>query len=411
VLLEALQARDPDPTQEGLLARIWLDHDPSRTQLRIARQALQVELDSIQPVKTPVLQALPEAQRRTSFVLQGGNFLTPLGEVQAGVPAAFHPLPEGFEADRRGFAEWLISRDNPLTARVAVNRIWAQLFGRGLVVSEENLGSQGDMPTHRTLLNWLAAEYMDSGWDQKALLRTLVTSATYRQASVLNERARNLDPANRFLARGPLFRLEAEMIRDQALKVSGLLSAKMYGPSVHPPQPPGLWKAAFNGQRTWPSSQGEDRHRRGLYTFMRRSMPYPAMQIFDAPSREICTSRRLRTNTPLQAFVTLNDPAYVEAAQALGRRMHTEGGADPRAGVQRGLWLVLQRPPDNADVRELVRLFEDALVMWEGRQAEAVALATDPLGPLPDGLEPERAAAWTAVANVLLNLDAVLVKD
>jgi hypothetical protein len=135
------------------------------------------------------------------------------------------------------------------------------------------------------------------------------------------------------------------------------------------------------------------------------------MQIFDAPSREICTSRRLRTNTPLQAFVTLNDPAYVEAAQALGRRMHTEGGADPRAGVQRGLWLVLQRPPDNADVRELVRLFEDALVMWEGRQAEAVALATDPLGPLPDGLEPERAAAWTAVANVLLNLDAVLVKD
>jgi uncharacterized small protein (DUF1192 family) len=410
-LLQAFQVREPDPAQEGLLAGTWLEHDPSRTQRRTARQALQVEVDSIQPVKTPVLQALPEDQRRTSFVLQGGNFLTPLGEVQAAVPAAFHPLPEDFEADRRGFAEWLISRDNPLTARVTVNRIWAQLFGRGLVVSEENLGSQGDMPTHRLLLNWLAAEYMESGWDQKALLRTLVTSATYRQASALDERARDLDPGNRFLARGPSFRLEAEMIRDQALKVSGLLSPKMHGPSVHPPQPPGLWKAAFNGQRTWPSSQGEDRHRRGLYTFLRRSMPYPAMQIFDAPSREMCTSRRLRTNTPLQAFVTLNDPAFVETAQALGRRMHAEGGGDARAGVRRGLWLVLQRPPEDADVGELVGLFEDALGMWEGRQAEALALATDPLGPLPDGLDAERAAAWTAVANVLLNLDAVLVKD
>lgn len=410
-LLAALQARDPDPAQEGLLATTWLTHDPSRTELRATRQALQVELDSVQPVKTPVLQALPEASRRTSFVLQGGNFLTPLGEVKAGVPSAFHPLPEGVEADRLGFAEWLVSRDNPLTARVAVNRIWAQLFGRGIVVSEENLGSQGTMPTHRLLLDWLAAEYMESGWDQKALLRTLVTSATYRQASVLDERARNLDPSNRFLARGPSFRLEAEMIRDQALKVSGLLSPKMHGPSVHPPQPPGLWQAAFNGQRTWPASQGEDRHRRGLYTFLRRSMPYPAMQIFDAPSREMCISRRLRTNTPLQAFVTLNDPAFVETAQALGRRMQAEGGGDVRAGVRRGLWLVLQRPPEDVDVGELVRLFEDALGTWEGREAEALALATDPLGPLPEGLDAERAAAWTAVANVLLNMDAVLVKD
>ncbi|HIF40863.1 MAG TPA: DUF1553 domain-containing protein [Planctomycetes bacterium] len=404
-LLEALQAQEPSQAQEELLAGTWLDH------LKATLRARKEERNSHIPSGPPVLQARPEADRRPNSVLQGGNFLTPLGKVQAGVPAAFHPLPEGFEADRLGFAEWLSSRDNPLTARVAVNRIWAQLFGRGLVVSEENLGSQGDMPTHRTLLDWLAAEYMDSGWDQKALLRTLVTSATYRQASVLDERARDLDPTNRFLARGPSFRLEAEMIRDQALKVSGLLSPKMHGPSVYPHQPPGLWKAAFNGQRTWPSSQGEDRHRRGLYTFLRRSMPYPAMQIFDAPSREMCTSRRLRTNTPLQAFVTLNDPAFVETAQALGRRMHAEGGGDARAGVRRGLWLVLQRPPEDADVGELVRLFEDALGTWEGRAAEALALATDPLGPLPEGLNAERAAAWTAVANVLLNLDAVLVKD
>jgi hypothetical protein len=411
-LLEALQAREPEEAQEQLVARIWLTHDPSRTELRMARQALQVELDSIQPVKTPVLQALPADQRRATFVLQGGNFLMRLGEVQAAVPAAFHPLPAGFEADRLGFAEWLVSRDNPLTARVAVNRLWAQLFGRGLVESEENLGSQGAMPTHLALLDWLAAEYMESGWDQKALLRTLVTSATYRQASVLDKRARDRDPANTLLARGSCFRLEAEMVRDQALKVSGLLSAKMHGPSVYPPQPPGLWQAAFNShQRTWPTSKGEDRYRRGLYTFLRRTMPYPAMQIFDAPSREMCTSRRIRTNTPLQAFVTLNDPAYVEAAQALGRRMHVEGGGDAQAGVRRGLWLVLQRPPDDADVRDLVALFVDALAALEGRAEEALALATDPLGPLPEGLGAARAGAWTAVANVLLNLDAVLVKD
>lgn len=410
-LTELFLEEEPDTEGEQRLAALWREHDPVRRQLSAERGTLQAELDGFKPVQTPILVALPAEKQRKTFTLRGGNFLNPVEEVQPGVPEAFHPLPAGFEADRLGFAEWLIHRDNPLTARVAVNRLWAQLFGVGIVESEENFGSQGNMPVHRDLIDWLAAEYMDRGWDQKALLKIIVTSAAYRQASRIRAGDLEVDPRNRLLARGPVFRMEAEMVRDQALMASGLLATKVGGPSVFPPQPPGLWQAAFNGQRTWATSQGEDRYRRGLYTFLRRSMPYPSMQIFDAPSREVCTSRRIRTNTPLQAFVTLNDPAYVEMAQALGRRMHTEGSGDIEAGVRRGLWLVLQRPPAAVDVAELVTLFEDVLETWEGREEEALALATDPLGALPESLGAEVAAAWTTVANVLLNLDAVLVKD
>jgi hypothetical protein len=218
------------------------------------------------------------------------------------------------------------------------------------------------------------------------------------------------DPRNRLLGRFPRRRLEAETVRDQALALSGLLSEKIGGPSVYPPQPEGLWRAAFNGERTWPTSKGEDRYRRGLYTFWRRTVPYPSMATFDAPSREICTLRRVPTNTPLQALVTLNDPAYVEMAQALGRRIVREGGASTEERVRYALRLCLGRPPGEEQVKALVELHAKEVDHYRGEPGAAKKLATDPLGALPPGMDAAEGAAWTVVANVLLNLDGVLTK-
>ncbi|HEV3448268.1 MAG TPA: DUF1553 domain-containing protein, partial [Gemmataceae bacterium] len=264
--------------------------------------------------------------------------------------------------------------------------------------------------SHAELLDWLATEYVRLGWDTRAILKLIVTSATYRQSSKVTPELLARDPRNRLLSRGPRFRLEAEMVRDQALALSGLLSHKIGGPSVYPPQPPGLWQAAFNGQRTWATSSGEDRYRRGLYTFWRRTIPYPSMTTFDAPSREICTLRRIRTNTPLQAFVTLNDPVYVEIAQALARRIVREGGAHPEERARYGLQLCLCRPPRIEQVKDLIALYQAAKEHYLRDVKSAVALATEPLGPLPAGMPADEMAAWTVIANVLLNLDGVMTK-
>jgi hypothetical protein len=313
--------------------------------------------------------------------------------------------------NRLGVALWLVGNDNPLTARVHVNRLWGQLFGLGLVETQEDFGIMGQPPSHPELLDWLATEFQTTlKWDQKALLKLLVTSATYRQSSVLRPEVKEKDPLDRLLARYPRRRVEAEVVRDQALALAGLLSKKMLGPSVFPPQPEGLWQAAFNGERTWSTSAGEDKYRRGLYTFWRRTVPYPSMAAFDAPSREVCTMRRIHSNTPLQAFVTLNDPVYVEAAQALARRIIKEGGATPEQRAKFGIELCQARPATEQQVRHLVELCSKELEHYRGDKAAAEQLATDPLGPLPQGVDPQEAAAWTVVANVLLNLDSVLTK-
>jgi hypothetical protein len=244
----------------------------------------------------------------------------------------------------------------------------------------------------------------------KRMLKLLVMSATYRQSSQLTPEALAKDPRDRLLSRAPRYRLEAEIVRDQALELAGLLSHKSHGPSVYPPQPPGLWQAAFNGDRTWTTSPGEDRYRRGLYTFWRRTVPYPSMATFDAPSRELCTVRRIRTNTPLQAFVTLNDPVYVEAAQALARRIVKTGGTTTAERAQFALKLCLVRPPRAEQVDALVALFDQQLIHFRQDMKSAQELATDPLGPLPKDMDPADLAAWTVIANVLLNLDGVLTK-
>jgi hypothetical protein len=396
--------------QRGQLTEYFRPLAPSLAPLYQELARKKKELAEIKPVDLPIMRELAPGKRRVTHMMVKGNFLNPGDAVEAVLPAAFQRMPAGAPANRLGVARWLVSRDNPLTARVAVNRFWAQLFGTGIVETEEDFGTQGSPPSHPELLDWLAAEFMERGWDMKALLKTIVMSATYQQSSRATPALLAKDPRNRLLARYPRRRLDAESVRDQALALSGLLAPKIGGPSVYPPQPDGLWRAAFNGQRTWPTSTGEDRHRRGLYTFWRRTVPYPSMATFDAPSREICTMRRVPTNTPLQALVTLNDPVYVEMAQALGRRMAREGGVTVADRARFGLRLVLARPPGEAQVSALVALYDRELARYRKDPAAAMKLATDPIGPLPEGMDAAEQAAWTVVSNVLLNLDGVLTK-
>lgn len=420
----------PHPLLSPDIAAILRKPEASRTRAEVARlvehfaaddaevvaiqRALEAARASLAPLlelKTPILRELPDSARRTTRVMAKGNFLDPLHVVHAMTPAALHPWQDGEPKNRLGLARWIVSRENPLTARVFVNRVHAMLFGQGIVFTEEDFGTQGSVPSDPALLDTLAVEFVENGYDVKRLLREYVMSYTYRQSSAVRARDLEKDPKNRWLGRGPRIRLEAEMVRDQALLVSGLLSHKRFGPPVYPPQPTGLWRAAFNGERSYETSQGEDRFRRGIYTVWRRSIPYPSMSTFDAPSRETCAIRRVRTNTPLQAFVTLNDPAFVECAQAFARRMLQAGGATDLERVTFGLEVALARPAESPAVAALVELVEAERQRFRADPSAAASLATDPLGALPEGVEPVEAAAYTVVANVLLNMDAFLTKD
>jgi mono/diheme cytochrome c family protein len=304
---------------------------------------------------TMVLSERPPHHARTSHVHHRGEFLKPTDVVQPSVPEILHPWPADAPANRLSLARWLVSRDNPLVARVTVNRQWQGFFGRGIVPTLEDFGMQGELPTHPQLLDWLAVEFMDCGWSIKKLHRLIVTSATYRQSARVSDELLEQDPENRLLARGPRFRLDAELIRDAILGVSGLLSDKLGGPSVYPSQPPGITEAAY-GPLNWVLSQGADRYRRGLYTFNKRTAPYVAFSLFDGPSGESCVARRVNSNTPLQALNLLNDPVVSEAAQALGREMFTAGISDERARAEYLLRRCLTRPPESAEV-EIVTAF------------------------------------------------------
>ncbi len=383
-------------------------------------EAKRAELAKIKPLELPIMRELAANKRRVSHILNKGNFLSPGEEVTAAMPVSFGPVP-GQKPDRLGLARWIFSPENPLTARVSVNRFWSQIFGAGLTEIEEDFGTQGQFPSHPELLDWLALAFQspnsaDSarpglGWDMKALIRLLVTSHTYRQSSQVSEAARRKDERNLHLSHAPRRRLDAEAIRDQALAISGLLSPKLGGPSVYPPQPDGLWSVAFNGgQNAYPTSVGEDRHRRGLYTFWRRTAPNPTMTTFDAPSRESCTIRRVPTNTPLQAFVTLNDPVFVECAQALARRILIEARGTVDERIRWALQLCLGRPGTELQVAALRELFDVELQNYRTHPNEAKLLADGKDSPLPAGMDAAEAAVWTVVANVLLNLDAVLTR-
>jgi hypothetical protein len=292
---------------------------------------------------------------------------------------------------------------------VAINRIWEHDFGRGLVATSDDFGIQGEKPTHPELLDWLATEFVRQGWSLKAMHRLIVNSATYRQASAVTPAALEKDPANRWLARGPRFRIEAEMIRDTVLSAGGLLNPALGGPSVFPLQPEGIWNVPYSGDK-WTVSAGADRYRRGIYTFWRRSAPYPAFTTFDAPSREFCTARRIRTNTPLQALTTLNDPAFVEAARALAVRIIADGGTEPRTRASYGLKRCVARAATAKELDQLTGLYATMLARYEMAPATAAAL-TAGVDPKPDAKQLPELAAWTVVANVLLNLDETITKE
>jgi mono/diheme cytochrome c family protein len=357
-----------------------------------------------------------DKQRETHIHIRG-NFLNPGDKVTAGVPAILPALPveSGKSPTRLELARWLVRRDQPLTPRVVVNRAWEQFFGRGLVATSEDFGTRSSPPSHPELLDWLAVDFMERGWSQKQLHKLIVLSATYRQSAKASLELIQRDPENQLLARGPRQRLEAELIRDQALFVSGLFNAKIGGPSVMPPQPGGIWNSPYSDDQ-WKDSDGADRYRRGLYTFWKRTSPYPAFMTFDAPSREVCTVRRPKSNTPLQALTTLNDPVYIESAQALARQTRS-AGTDVQQRAQLMFRTVLTREPTSKELARITKLYAEELATLTADEASAKQLA----GPL-DLLKEKDAkaaptptmiaeqAAWTMIANVLLNLDETMMK-
>jgi hypothetical protein len=376
---------------------------PLRDQISERRAALR----ALGIVTALVMQERAGFERPSTFLRVRGGYLSRGEKVYAATPAVLNAWPEDQPYNRLGLARWLVDENNPLTARVTVNRIWEQLFGRGIVETSEDFGTQGTPPTHPELLDWLATELIRQKWSQKALVRLIVTSATYRQASAVTAELRERDPYNRWLARGPRFRLEAEMIRDAALAISGLLSEKVGGPSVFPPQPDGVWRNPYSSEK-WVTSTGADRYRRGLYTFIRRTSPYPAFMTFDATSREFCTARRVRTNTPLQALTTLNDEAFFEMARALAKRVMTEAGADVKARAVYGFRLCVSRQPSAEEADRLVKFYAQQFDYYNGHAAEAERVTK---GVTVSGATTAEVAAWAMTANALLNLDETLTKE
>jgi hypothetical protein len=357
------------------------------------------QLKKIPTVPLPIMAEEHDYDQRSTLEFERGNFLTKTGPpLLPDVPGIFPRLPEGAPRNRLTLAKWFFAPGQPLTARTAVNRYWEQLFGSGIVETLENFGSVGDEPSHPELLDWLALHFQnDLHWDMKALLRELVTSATYRQSAKATPALIEKDARNRLLARGPQQRLTAEMVRDQALLASGLLSGKMGGPPVMPPQPEGVWNTVYNDSK-WKDATGPDRYRRAIYTYIKRTSGYPSFLTFDASDHDTSLARRIPTNTPLQALVTLNDPVYHEAAEALAQRML----ADRRsvdAQIKYGARLVLSREPTDLELAALRTLFQKTAATPTLQPAAATVQRNS-----------RELAAMTAVASVLINLDASLTR-
>lgn len=407
----SVPAEQRDDKQKTQLSDYYRSIAPSLKPTRDRIAAIQDSLRKLGIVSTLVMGERPLTERPSTHLRIRGGFLN-LGEkVYADVPAVLHPLPEKEVANRLALARWLVDSDNPLVGRVAVNRFWEQFFGRGLVETSEDFGTQGERPTHPELLDWLATEFVARKWSVKAVNRLIVTSAAYRQASRPTPLLIERDPYNRLLARGPRVRMEGEMVRDVSLAASGLLSRKIGGPSVFPFQPEGVWSIPYNDDK-WQMSEGEDRFRRALYTFWRRTSPYPSLMNFDATSREFCTVRRVRTNTPLQALSTLNDPAFFEMARALARRVVAEAKPDLRERIIYGFRLCVSRRPKETEVEQLIALYNEQLRHFTkdaGATAKVVKVSDRTEGATTPAAAEQ--AAWTMVANVLLNLDETVTKE
>lgn len=381
--------------------------DPERFKELHVKEALQC-LDSLHAAY-PSLTLAPtlfENQRpRKTHLLVRGDFRSPGVDVEPGVPGVLPPLPPDPKPNRLAFARWLVSKDNPLTARVAVNRIWQELFGAGLVLTSEDFGTQGAKPTYPELLDWLATEFIDQGWDIKRITRLMVNSAVYRQSSKVRKELETRDPTNRLLARQSRFRIPGELVRDSSLAVSGLLSTAIGGPSTHPPQPLSVSREAFD--TPWVESKGPDRYRRGLYTWLQRTAPYAQLITFDAPDPVRTCSRRERSNTPLQALTLLNDPVFFEAAQALAARILDEGHGSVADRIRYGFELCTARDPDSEETARLARYFEKQKQILLKDKPSAEALFPNRV----EGVDPIDAGAWAALSSVLLNLDEFLSRE
>lgn len=355
------------------------------------------------------------AEPKEAFLLNRGMYDQPKDKVSRGIPAAFPPLPEGIGNDRLALATWLFSDQHPLTARVTVNRFWQQVFGIGIVETSEDFGAQGTFPTHPDLLDFLAVDFRDHNWDVKRLMKQFVMSATYRQQSSASAEAIRMDPDNKFLARSRRYRLDAEVLRDQVLYVSGLLVDQIGGPSVKPPQPDGLWfVVGYSGSNTvrFKKDEGHEKvHRRSMYTFWKRTAPAPQMNILDAPSRETCTVRRERTNTPLQALMLMNDPQYVEAARYFAQRAIDEGGVNPLQRIQWMFQRSLSRPATEQEATIIHAAFTSYLETFSSNEESArklIAIGEEPAG---NQYEPNELASWTMVSSLIMNMDEFVTRN
>jgi mono/diheme cytochrome c family protein len=409
---DALAAAKRTAAQQKAILNYRSSQDADYGRLQAEQRKIEAELAKVPTAKTLVMQEL--ATPRPTTVFKRGDFRTPGDHVEPGTPGALSPFDPKTERNRLGLAKWLVRRDNPLTARVTVNRLWSELFGHGLVSTPEDFGVKGEPPTHPELLDWLAVEFMEpaggaKAWSVKHVLRTIVLSVTYRQSSRLTPELRAKDPENRMLARGPRFRLDAEAIRDNALSIAGLLSTKLGGPPVRPPQPDGLWVKVGGERYDYVVSPGEDKYRRGLFVVWKRGAPYPGFVAFDAPARFACRVTRPRTNTPLQALTLLNDPVYVEAALAFARRVVTEkpdASAEDRIGY--AFRLAVSRTPRQSEVAVLKALFDGEREAMTRDPAAAKRLVQGFAAPAK--MPPAEFAAWYAVCAAILNLDETITK-
>ncbi len=402
------------PQQTDLVRTIFRkQHSPASRVLYEQLERARADLAAYEMTIPTTLVMKERADRRMTNLLNRGNYDQPKDEVQPGVPACLPPLPADAPANRLTFARWLVSPDHPLTARVTANRLWQQVFGEGLVQTSEDFGSQGSPPTHPELLDWLAVEFMESGWDVQHMLRLMVTSATYRQTSRITPDRLAADPRNHLYSRGPRYRMDAEMIRDFALDTSGLLVEKLGGPSVKPFQPEGLWEAVAypdSDTRSFKKDEGQAQYRRSVYTFWKRTQPPPNLATFDAPSRESCSVRRPRTNTPLQMLTLMNDPQFVEASRVFAARIMTEGGSTAADRVRWAIRIATARRAHDDETETLVSVYEQQLAVFHAEPDKAAALLGVGDAMLDPNLDQAELAAWTTVANILLSLDESITK-
>ena len=396
---------------ESLIVRDFPKNDPASFETTQMVKELKKQIEGFKASTTLVMVEMEEP--RESRILRRGDYLSLGKTVTYGTPEALHPWKPEYPENRLGLARWIVDPANPLTARVAVNRWWARFFGHGIVATEEDLGSQSEPPTHPELLDWLATEFATGGWSMKRVHKLIVMSSTYQQSShVRSPGVMEADPLNKLYARGPRLRMSAEMIRDNALKISGLLSTKMGGAPVYPPQPPGVWKQLGRNEPKYILSTGKERFRRGIYVVYRRVAPYPSFVNFDAPDRASCHPKRSRTNTPIQALTLMNDEAYVEMSLALAYRILTslpDGAVVDK--VKHAFRLTLARRPHTGEIRTLSALFEHEVERFQENPEAARALVKGVKGYTPpQSTDPVELAAWFFVANVLLNLDETITK-